>query len=121
MQPLKETSRFLFHLSLLAGALAVMVASTHPKAGPERVAAQHAHATTESAFRVHSRTHPPPFGQARVRRVVEATFVGVPQHGTTLGDPKAPVTMQFLADPKARQFAVRGPRGVRRLLYAGQQ
>jgi hypothetical protein len=48
-------------------------------------------------------------GDPKVRRRVEETFVGIPQRGVALGDPYAPVTMQFLADPEcpeARQFAV---------------
>jgi len=41
-----------------------------------------------------------------MRAGVEALFAGIPQHGAALGDPRAPVTLQFFADlecPEARQ------------------
>jgi protein-disulfide isomerase len=40
---------------------------------------------------------------------IETLYAGIPQQGEALGDPKAPVTLQFFADlecPEARQFAL---------------
>lgn len=41
-----------------------------------------------------------------MRARAEALFAGIPQRGATIGDPRAPVTLQFFADlecPEARQ------------------
>jgi protein-disulfide isomerase len=40
---------------------------------------------------------------------IEALYAGIPQHGEVLGDPDAPVTLQFFADlecPEARHFTL---------------
>ncbi len=110
MQPIRRRApRFLFHLSLLAGLLAVILAATHPRSGPQQAAGQGSYETTVSAFRIHARRHQPPFGQERIRDSVAAAFAGIPQRELVLGDPGAPVTMRLYADPEcpeARQFAV---------------
>lgn len=109
MQPLSmgvsKVIRLLFHLCLLVGLLGVFVLVTEQNGS----SAAGTYETTVSAFKVHSRRVLPAMGSPVVRRRVEATFAGIPQHGAALGDPKAPVTMQFLADPEcpeARQFAI---------------
>jgi Thioredoxin len=110
VQPLSDrvskVIRLLFHLCLLGGLAAIFLVASAPGGSPS----DSSYETTVSAFRVHERRVVPPMGQAAVRRSVEATFAGIPQHRTLLGDPDAPVTMQFLADPEcpqARQFALR--------------
>jgi protein-disulfide isomerase len=119
MQPLRGRAlRLLLHLSLLAALLAIflVVSKREPPVGTYQ--------TTVSAFRVHSRRVRPPIGNPAVRGAVERVFSGVPQHGTLLGDPDAPVTMLFLADPEcpqARQFAVQLlPRLVRHWVRSGK-
>jgi hypothetical protein len=109
MQPLSKSVskviRLLFHLCLLGGLLAIFLVVSAPRGSP----ADTSYETTVSAFKVHSRRTLPPMGDPAVRHRVEATFAGIPQHGALLGDPQAPVTMQFLADPEcpeARQFAI---------------
>ncbi len=110
MQPIRRrVPRLLFHLFLLAGLLAVILAATHPRSGPEQAAGPSSYETTVSAFRVHARRSQPPFGQPRIRDSVASAFAGIAQRGLVLGDPGAPVTMRFYADPEcpeARQFAV---------------
>lgn len=55
---------------------------------------------------------------------IEALYVGIPQHGEALGDPRAPVTLQFFADlecPEARHFALGAlPFIVRRWIRSGK-
>jgi len=71
-------------------------------------------------------------GQARLHRPLEegaarrvdALFAGIPQHGPVLGDPKAPVTLQFFADlecEEARQFVLGAlPFVIRRWVRGGE-
>ncbi len=50
----------------------------------------------------------PTVEEAASRRI-EALYVGVPQHGVVLGEPRAPVTLQFFGDlecKEARQFVL---------------
>jgi protein-disulfide isomerase len=108
----------LFHLSLLASLLAIFLVMS------KRESPVGIYQTTVSAFRVTSRTTLPPLGNPAARQAVERVFSGVPQRGALLGDPNAPVTMRFLADPEcpqARQFAVRLlPRLVRHWVRSGK-
>lgn len=110
MQPISEGARrLLFHGALLAVLLALFLATSHSLQATERAADRDSSATGASAFSIHSRRHLPPLGDRRIRSRVATLFAGIPQRGTALGNPKAPVTMQFLADPEcpeARQFAV---------------
>jgi protein-disulfide isomerase len=41
--------------------------------------------------------------ESRAIKRTEALLAGIPQHGTALGDPKAPVTLQFFADLQCSQ------------------
>jgi hypothetical protein len=104
MQPLRVRAlRLLFHLGLLASLLAISLMVSEQDSPVET------YQTTVSAFRVHSRKARPPMNNPAVRRAVDGFFSGIPQHGALLGDPNAPVTMRFFADPEcpeARQFAV---------------
>ncbi|MBS1882317.1 MAG: thioredoxin domain-containing protein [Actinobacteria bacterium] len=96
----------LFHLCMLGLPAAVFLAVSGE---PSPSSASGSYATTVSAFRVHSRRVLPPMGDPTVRRQIEAIFTGIPQHREALGNPRAPVTMQFLADPEcpeARQFTI---------------
>lgn len=97
--------RVLFHLCLLGVLLVILVLASAPSRSPT----ERSYETTVSAFKVHSRRVLPPPAALAVRRRVASIFAGIPQHGAALGNPSAPVTMQFLADPEcpeARQFAV---------------
>ncbi|HEY2714968.1 MAG TPA: thioredoxin domain-containing protein [Solirubrobacterales bacterium] len=104
MQPIRGRAlRLLFHLGLLAVLMAVAVVVI------QRESPRGSYETTVSAFRVHSHRVRPPLAQPHVQQVVERTFSGIPQRGSTLGRARAPVTLQFFADPEcpeARQFAV---------------
>jgi hypothetical protein len=109
MQPLSgnvsNVIRLLFHLCLLAVLLGVFLVAT----GGGGSSAAGSYETTVSAFKVHSRRVLPAIGDPAVRRRVDATFAGIAQRRNLLGNPDAPVTMQFLADPEcpeARQFAI---------------
>jgi hypothetical protein len=110
--------RLPIHLGLLTVFFAIMLAVSEPSSRSG------SYATTVSAFEVNSRRVSPPVGQRRVRAVVEETFAGIPQRGAVLGAPKAPVTMQFFADPEcpqARQFAIQLlPRLVRQWVRDGK-
>lgn len=124
MQPLSDTVskviRLLCHLCLLAGLLGVFLLAT----GGGGSSAAGSYETTVSAFKVHPRKVLPAMGDPAIRHRVDATFAGIPQHRAVLGDPKAPVTMQFLADPEcpeAREFAIRLlPLLVRRWVHDGR-
>ncbi len=110
----------LLHLGLLAVTLAVFFAVS----GPRGSSADGSYATSVSAFHPGIPRSVPQLRQPHVRKIVDATFAGVPQRGVLLGDPDAPVTMQFLADPEcpqARQFAVQLlPQLVRRWVRNGK-
>lgn len=41
--------------------------------------------------------------ESRAIKRTESLLAGIPQHGTALGDPKAPVTLQFFADLQCSQ------------------
>jgi protein-disulfide isomerase len=48
-------------------------------------------------------------GRRAAAHRIEVLYAGIPQHGEALGDPGAPVTLQFFADlecPEARHFAL---------------
>lgn len=119
--PGKSFVRWLLHLGLLAGLLALFLAlseSEDPSAdGSFR-------ATTVSAFKTPLPKELPALGQEDVRRQVKEVFAGLPQHGATLGNRRAPVTMKLFADPEcpqARQFAIRVlPKLVRRWVRSGK-
>lgn len=55
---------------------------------------------------------------------IEALYAGISQHGEALGDPNAPVTLQFFADlecPEARHFTLGAlPFIVRRWVHSGK-
>lgn len=113
--------RLLLHLCLLGAILASVLALT---GAHDRPPDPGSYETTVTAFRADSRSSLPAMGDPMVPLRVEAAFAGIPQHRAVLGDPRAPVTMQLLADPEcpqARQFAIRLlPLLVRRWVRGGR-
>lgn len=93
MQVMRERAALLLQVGL---AMAIMVAllavSDAPSSSP-----------APRQPRLHQ-----PVDEGAARRI-ETLFAGIPQQGPALGDPKAPVTLQFFADlecPEARRFVI---------------
>jgi protein-disulfide isomerase len=124
MQAIVSGGRLLAQLVVAGLIMAALVAFSSPSSSSQPVAQQ-------------ARHRPSPEGRAareeRMRPGVQALFAGIPQQGAALGDPKAPVTLQFFGDlecPEARRVMlgvmpllirkwVRG--GVLRVVYRAKQ
>jgi protein-disulfide isomerase len=97
MQAIGSGGRLLAQLAVAGVIMAALVAFTEPSSSSQPIARQDRH-------------RPSPEGRAareeKMQARVEALFAGIPQQGAALGDPRAPVTLQFFGDlecPEARQ------------------
>jgi protein-disulfide isomerase len=97
MQAMGSGRRILAQLAVAGLIMGALIAFGSPSSSSQPIARQ-------------ARHRPPPEGRAareeRMQAGVEALFAGIPQHGAVLGDPRAPVTLQFFGDlecPEARQ------------------
>lgn len=95
MKPMGSGSRSLAQLALAALIMVALIAVARPHSSPEP--------REPGQASLHR-----PLDDGAARRI-EALFDGVPQRGAALGDPGAPVTLQFFADlecEEARQFVI---------------
>jgi protein-disulfide isomerase len=88
-----------FVLLVAAGAVVIGV-GVHALAGGSKTASRSPSAAASGPVRV-----------SGTASEVSAQLAGIPQHGNTLGNPKAPLTIKFFGDlqcPYCRHFALRG-------------
>jgi protein-disulfide isomerase len=99
MQVVGSRIRLLTHSGLAALIMAVLIAVSGSSSSTSKPLA------LERSQEL--RTHPPLEEEAAKR--IEALYAGIPQQGDALGNPKAPVTLQFFGDlecEEARQFVL---------------
>jgi protein-disulfide isomerase len=94
MQVIDQGGRFLVQLAAAGLVMAVLIASSSSSSPSQPVA-------REARYRL-------PNEESTVRKEagragIKALFAGIPQRGAVLGDPRAPVTLQFFGDLECKE------------------